>query len=330
MRAVTYEEFGPAPKVLTMKDLPDPTPNPGEVVVDLVYSGVNPSDVKARAGARPGQTRPPFPLIVPHSDGAGVIRAVGAGVSKDRIGQAVWIWNGQWQRPFGTAASQIAVPSQQAVALTEGTSMQTGACLGIPGLTACHAVFGQGDVSGQTILVQGGAGTVGLLAVQLARWGGARVIATARGRGADEARAAGAHEVVDYSTEDLSDQILDANDGAPVDRVIEVEFGLNIACDAKVIAPNGIIAAYGSAKQPAPTLPFMELMFKAVTLDAILIYLLPDDQRGKAIARLNDALAAGALNIPVDTIFGMDDCAAAHCAVEDGGRSGAILVDVSE
>ncbi|MFT7594018.1 MAG: NADPH2:quinone reductase [Paracoccaceae bacterium] len=326
MQAATYTAFGPASDVLRLQEIDNPLPGPGEVRVDLAYSGVNPSDVKARAGARAGVTDLPFPLIIPHSDGAGVISAVGDGVAADRVGQRVWIWNGQWQRPFGTAAQQITLPADQAVPLPDKTSMATGASLGIPGLTACFTVFNGGDVTGQTVLVQGGAGTVGYLAVQLAKWGGARVIATARGAGLDRVRAAGADVALDYADPDLAAQILAANDGAPVDQIVEVEFGKNVAINAEVIAANGRITAYGSAKDMTPVLPFYPLMFKAITLKVALVYILTPSQRADTEQRLDAALRASALDCPVEQVFELADCAAAHRAVEAGGRSGAILV----
>ncbi|ASM71117.1 MULTISPECIES: NADPH:quinone reductase [Roseobacteraceae] len=330
MRAIVYDRFGPAAEALSLTDMPSPEPAAGEVLVDLAFSGVNPSDVKARGGTRPGVTKPAFAQIIPQSDGAGTISAVGAGVDPARIGQPVWIWNGQWQRAFGTCAEQIALPSDQAVKLPDGVDMQTGASLGIPGLTACHAVFGGGDIRGKTVLVQGGAGTVGLLSVQLARWGGAHVIATARGEGAEHARAAGAAEVVDFTDAGLVEKVLAANNGNPVDRIIEPEFGINIAADIALIAQNGTIAAYGSAAQPKTDFNFLELMFKAATVDAILIYLLPLVERHHIITRLHDALTEGALTIPVEQVFALSETAAAHEAVEKGARHGAILVEVGK
>ena len=222
MKAITYSAFGPAADVLHLTDLPTPNPAPGEVLVRLTHSGVNPSDVKARAGSRPGVVKPPFDVIVPHSDGAGVIEAVGAGVETARIGQRVWIWNGQWRRPFGTAAEIIALPSAQAVALPEGMRNEDGATLGIPGLTAAHCVFGGGRVTDKTLLVSGGAGAVGHDAVQLAAWGGARVIATASPGDFDRVRAAGADTVLDYRDPDLAAQVLDLTGGRGVDRAVEV------------------------------------------------------------------------------------------------------------
>ncbi len=326
MQAITYDRFGAARDVLTLSDIPSPAPGAGEVRVTLAYSGVNPSDVKSRAGTRPGVTKPAFPLIVPHSDGAGEIVAVGTGVDSARIGQKVWIWNGQWQRSHGTAAQEITLPAAQAVPLPDGTSLETGATLGIPGLTACHAVFGGGDISGKTLLIQGGGGSVGYLAVQLARWGGARVIATCSARDRDRVAAAGADVVLDYRAPDLAAEVLAANGGSGVGSVVEVEFGRNIAVDAEVIAPNGRLAAYGSAAEMSPTLPFGPLLFKAATIDIILIYLLPAPERTLAIKKLHAALGAGALDSPIDAVFPLAETAAAHEAVEAAGRVGATLI----
>ena len=180
MRAITYDRFGPAADVLTLEDLPTPDPAPSEVLVRLETSAVNPSDVRARAGGRPGVTKPPFPKIIPHSDGAGVIEAVGDGVPGSRTGERVWIWNGQWRRAFGTAAEYIAIPAAQAVRLPEVTSFEQGAILGIPALTATHTVLGAGPVEGKNVLVSGGAGTVGRLAVQVAAASGAHAKSSGR------------------------------------------------------------------------------------------------------------------------------------------------------
>lgn len=326
MRAITYSAFGTAEDVLRYVELPDVVPGPGEVQVALQYSGVNPSDVKSRMG-RPGMDRPVFDQVIPHSDGAGVITAVGPGVDAARKGQPVWIWNGQWQRPFGTAASQITLPAEMAVPLPAKISAQTGAVLGIPGLTAAEAVLGGGEIRDQTVLINGGAGTVGLLAVQLAKWAGAKVIATCSTRDFERVKAAGADAVVDYGAVDAAQHILAANDGALIPTVVEVEFGVNIALDAEVIAPNGRLAVYGSAKDMTPALPFFPLLFKAVTIDIILIYLLPLAERQKRIIALHDALSACALTCPVEQILPLSEAAAAHRAVEAGGRSGAVLLD---
>jgi len=330
MKAITYRAFGAASEVLRVEDLPSPSPAVGEVLIDVAFSGVNPSDVKTRTRGQPGLQGFPWDYITPHSDGSGVICAVGEGVSSSRIGERVWIWNGQFRRACGTAAQQITLPSEQAVALPDGVSLEVGAILGIPGLTACYAVFGQGDVAGKTVLVQGGAGTVGILAVQLAKWGGARVIATCNPKAGSRVLSAGADVVLDYRAKDLAEQILQANGASPVDLIVEVEFGLNIETDAQVIAENGCIAAYGSAQEMSPNLPFMPLLFKAVRLEIILVYLLSETERATAILRLNQALKAGALSFDIEKVYAVSEACRAHEAVEAGNRQGAILIQIGE
>ena len=328
MKAIVYSAFGPASGVLHLVDLPTPSPAAGEVLVRLRYSGVNPSDVKARAGARPGVTKPPFPQIVPHSDGAGVIEAVGEGVDPARIGQRVWVWNGQWQRPYGTCAEYTALPQDQAVPLPEGVSDQVGAVLGIPGLTATYVVLGAGPVAGKTVLVSGGAGMVGHLAVQIAKASGARVIATASPAKHQILRECGADVALDYAAPDLAEKIIQATDGHGIDHAAELEFGANAALLTQVMAPNSRIMAYGSAQVPTPEIAFLNMMFKAITLESVLIYLQTPDQRARTIAALTDLLTAGHLHPRIGPVFDMADTAQAHDAVAQNSRQGAVLVKV--
>ena len=329
MRAITYSSLGAAAAVLVEEEVATPQPQSGEVLVRLHASAVNPSDVKVRAGQRSGASAMPFPKIIPHSDGAGVIEAVGDNVDEKRIGERVWIWNGQWKRAFGTAAEYICVTQDQAVPLPASTSFETGAALGIPGLTACHCIFGDGDISDKTILISGGGGTVGNLAVQMAHAGGARVLATASGEdNIKRVKSAGADHVFDYKNPNLADEILDATGGSFIDRIIEVEFGKNADTNAKVIKENGRIISFGSAQDMTPTLPFYPLLFKAVKLEFVLVYLLTADQRKKAISRLHRLLNADQLQVPVQKIYDLSDCAAAHQAVEAGSRSGTVVLKI--
>lgn len=327
MRAITYDRFGPASEVLTLKDLPTPDPAAGEVLVRLATSGVNPSDLRAREGGRPGVTKPPFPIIIPHSDGAGVIEAVGEGVDPARIGERVWIWNGQWRRAFGTAAEYIALPAGQAVPLPDATSFEQGATLGIPGLTAAHAVMAGGDVAGKSVLVSGGAGTVGNIAIQIAAKAGARVLATARGEaGRAACLKAGAEQVFDYGSANLAEEVLEHTNGQLIDRIVEVEFGRNIDTNTKLIAECGTLAAYGSAQEMSPVFPFYPLLFKAVTLDIVLVYLLNDMERAAAINTLTPLLEQNALDLRVSKLLDLTDCAAAHDIIAAGDRAGSVIL----
>ncbi len=326
MKAAVYRAFGAAADVLKVEDIERPEPGEGEVRVRIAFSAPNPSDVKARAGTRPGVVKPAFPTIIPHSDGSGVIDAVGEGVDAGRIGQRVWIWNGQWMRAFGTCAEYISIPGAQAVVMPDAVTLEQGAVLGIPGLTAAQVVFGGGDIAGETVLISGGGGTVGYLAVQLAKWAGARVIATGSPRDFDRISGAGADVVVDYSSDTLAADVIAANNGAMIDLAIEVEFGVNIAMICEVMKPNGRVAIYGSALDMTPTVPFGPILFKALTLDVVLIYLQTETDRTHTISRLHAALTEGALRIPVQKVFELEDTAKAQEAVEQGGRAGAILV----
>lgn len=327
MRAVWYEATGPAAEVLRLGEMETPEPGPGEVRVRLYASGVNPSDVKSRDGLR-GPIA--FPRVIPHSDGAGEIDAVGEGVSTARVGQRVWVWNAAWRRPFGTCAEHVCLPEAQAVALPQGTSFEAGACLGIPASTACHAVFADGDVTSQTMLVTGGAGAVGHYAIQLARWGGAKVIATVSGpEKAAAAAAAGAHAVVNYREGDVAAAILAANHGKPVDRVVEVEFGGNLPVTSAVIGEGGVIAAYGSMADAEPKLPFYPLMFRNVTLRMLIVYLLSSAERARILARLDAALEEGALSHAIAATFDLADSAKAHEAVESGKLIGNAVITIS-
>ncbi len=326
MRAICYDSFGAASDVLSIQDFDAPEPGPGEVRVRLSYSGVNPSDAKARAGLRPGVTKPPFPHVIPHSDGAGIIEAVGDSVNADRLGSRVWVFNGQWQRAFGTAAEMITLPAEQAVPLPDGIDEGIGATLGIPGLTAAQTVFGGGAIEGQTLLISGGAGAVGHNAVQLAAWGGAHVIATCSAKAREEVRAAGAADVFDYDDPDLATKILEATDGTGIDRAVEVEFGQNAALLAEVMRPLGTIATYGSGKAMTPEVPFGPMLFKALKIDITLIYILPAPARAAAIERLHTALTSGGLVPRIDQIFDFEDYAAAQDAVMSPGRKGAVLL----
>lgn len=326
MRAITYRELGPAGEVLQVETVPKPAPQKGEVLVRVHFSGVNPSDVKLRAGLRPGITQPPFPVMIPHSDGAGVIEAVGPDVPPDRVGEKVWLWNAGWQRAHGSAAEYVTLPQAQAVPLPDDTSLETGAVLGIPGLTAAHCVFADGSVRGKTLLISGGSGSVGRIAVQLAKWGGARVIATCAPSQKERVLSSGADAALEYDSSDLATQIMLCNAGRPVDRVIEVEAGQNINVIAQVIAEGGTIVAYGSAQVPEFQLPFYPLMFKNVSLRMVLIYLLSMAERVQAIMRLHDALTEGALCPDIAAIFPVEACELAHETVEAGRRKGAVLI----
>ncbi|HEV3069767.1 MAG TPA: NADPH:quinone reductase, partial [Streptosporangiaceae bacterium] len=270
MRAASYDRYGPAAEVLQVRDVERPVPGPGEVLVKVAFSGVNPTDCKSRSGATP---RPIDGFQIPHHDGAGVIEAVGGGVDPARAGQRVWLWFAAAGRRWGTAAEWTVVPEDQAVPLPDGASLELGASLGVPAMTAHWCVFADGPVSGKTVLVAGGAGAVGHFAIELAVRAGARVVATASGpEKAELARKAGAAHVVNYRDADAAAQIRAA--AGQSDRVIEVALGANLALDLAVAKPGSMIVTY--AAEPAdPVLPVRACMTANVMLRFILLYGVP-------------------------------------------------------
>lgn len=327
MKAAYHEQTGPAEQVLVVGELPDPQPAADEVRVRLAWSGVNPSDVKARSGAR-GPTMP-FPRVIPHSDGMGVIDAVGAEVDAARIGQRVWVWNAAWGRPNGTAAGFVVLPQQQAVALPDNVPGEVGACLGIPALTAAHAVLTDGGVAGQRVLVAGGAGAVGHYAVQFARLLGAHQVITtvSSAAKAELARAAGANVVIDYRNENVVERVREATSGAGVDRVIEVDIAANAAIDMEVVRPDGMWVVYGSGARQF-SLPFFPMISRNILVRFFIVYQLSAADRARANAVLDDFLRRDLLQHNIAARLPLASIAQAHELVEAGSVIGNVVVSI--
>jgi NADPH2:quinone reductase len=329
VKAAYYEKKGPAAKVLAVGEVPEPQPGAGEVRVKVAVSGVNPTDTKARGGWD-GVMEMPFPRVIPHQDGAGVIDRVGAGVPQSRTGERVWIYEAQRGRAFGTAAQYVAVPAENAVPLPEGVTFETGACLGIAGMTAHRCLFQDGGIQGQTVLVAGGAGAVGQAAIQLAKWGGARVVATvSRDEQEKVAREAGADLVIDRKGADPAGKIRAFARGAGIDRVVEVAFEANLDLNRAVLKANGVISTYSSGPaDSAPRIPFAPVMRQGITVHFILVYVMPREAHQSAARDVNAALEAGRYRPHVARVFELDDIAAAHEAQESGATVGKLLVRV--
>src|ERR1700681_2938691 len=292
MKAVWYERTGAAPDVLTFGDMPTPVAGPGEVRIRLEASGVNPADVGRRAGSYHALE---YPRVIPNSDGAGIIDQVGDGVTRLGVGERVWLFNGQRNgRAFGTAAEYIALAEHLVTPLPDRLSFAEGATLGIPGMTAWCCLFGNGPIAGKTVLVTGGAGAVGHYAVQLAKWGGARVIATVSSPlKAEQARLAGADLIVDYKAEDVIARTLAFTDGRGIDRVVDVDFGGNLATTLKLMAMNSTIAVYATNGNRNPVVPMRELMEKCIALRALVLFALPPSLLAAGQADISKWLAGG-------------------------------------
>jgi NADPH2:quinone reductase len=325
MRAAFYTRQGAAHEVLQVGDQPTPQPAPGEVRIRLRTSGVNPSDWKMRRGG-PGRHLA-APLVIPHSDGAGDIDAVGAGVP-DRVGERVWVWNGHWKRPHGTAAQYIVVPSVQAVRLPDRVDYGAGACLGIPALTAIQAVRLAQVGSGMRVLVAGGAGSVGHYAIQLAKLRGAWVVATVSNDAkAAHARAAGADEAINYRTEKVGERVRELTGGQGVDALIEMDLSGNSGLYPAIVKPHALVVVYGTSASDA-TLPAGWLMLNSITVRLFLVYDLPPADRAAGLAELTDHLEHGRLIHTVARRLPLEAIAEAHEIVERGAVMGNVVLDV--
>jgi len=341
LRAVVYERFG-GPEVLHLVHRPEPAPGPGEVLVRVAFSGINPTDWKSRRGPVPSQSQaePPFPQMVPNQDGAGTITRVGAAVDPGRIGERVWLWEAAWQRADGTAQELVALPERQAVPLPEGASLELGASLGIPALTAhrCLTVAEDGPphlgpraLEGRRVLVAGGAGAVGHAAIELAVWSGAQVVTTVSSTEKEVlAQAAGAHYVVNYRTEDVG-AVLRRLFPDGVDLIVEVAPGANSELDQTVLARHGTIAAYASDRE-ALSVKIRPGMGMNARYQFVLVYTEPDLAKRRALEDVAAAVSAGALRVGPEAglplhRFPLELAGEAHGAVE-GNIVGKVLIEV--
>lgn len=325
MKAAWFEQFGTADQVLQVGEQPKPSPQAGQVLVKLASSGVNPSDVKKRAGSFPNLLDDG--LVIPHSDGAGTIETVGDGVSEARIGERVWVYQAQYARRLGTAAEYVAVDEHRAVHLPDSVGFDVGACLGIPAMTAHRCVYADGDVSGQLVLVTGGAGRVGYYAIQWAVMAGAEVIATASNQqDRDLCLSLGATDVVNHREPDWGQQVLAVTGGRKIERVIDVEFGANLPQVLACIATSGVIATYSSTQVTQPTLPFLNMMYTDITLRMIIVYAMPEEAKIQAIEDIGRALASQSLQHRVAHNLALDDISRSHQLIEQGGFGGCVVL----
>ena len=329
MKAVWYEKFGNADEVLMYGDFVTPEPKHGEVLVKLQASGINPSDTKKRGGSNPAllDSGP----VIPHSDGAGIIEAVGPGIPASRVGEHVWIYNAQYDRQHGTAAEYVTLNSSQAVWMPESTGFEVGACLGIPAMTAHRCVTVNSPVDGRTILVTGGAGRVGHYAVQWAKHLGATVIATA---GSEDSRkectTAGADLVTGHPGKEANEAIKDFTNGKGVDTIIEGEFGGNLASILDVLKTNGSIVTYASGADPTPEIPFYRMMYLDITLSLVLVYVMPTQAKLKAAQDISEYLKQGKLLHRIVHTLPLSEIAEGHRLIEQGGFHGCVVLNCNE
>jgi NADPH2:quinone reductase len=328
MKAAWFEAFGNAKDVIRVGEQTKPRVGPGEVLVRLQTSGVNPSDVKKRAGAFPNLLKDG--PVIPHSDGAGVIEAVGDKVANSRVGERVWVYQAQFARSSGTAAEYVALDSNRAVSLPDNTDFDVGACLGIPAMTAHRCVHSDGDVKDHWILVTGGAGRVGYYAIQWAKMAGAKVIATASNI-EDKALCIklGASGVVNHREPDWSKKVLECTGGKKISRVIEVEFGANLPEILECIAVNGTIATYSSTTVKQPELPFLQMMYMDLTVRMVIVYSMPEAAKTLAVDDITRALERNLLSHRIAKTVPLESLAQAHQLIESPDLRGCVVVDTS-
>ena len=325
MKAVWYDKQGPAREVLHCGDMPTPEAGPGEVRIKLEASGVNPSDTYRRAGTTDPME---YPRVIVNSDGAGIVDRIGPGARRFKVGDRVWLYNGQRNgRAFGTAAEYIALDENLVTPLPDNLSFAEGATLGVPGMTAWVCLFHAGAIDGQTVLVTGGAGAVGHYAIQLAKWGGARVITTVSNpQKAEIAQAAGADLVIDYKQEDVAQRVRQFTPKG-VDRIVEVDFGGNIATTEKILARCATVAVYASKGNLKPQVTVRVLTGKNATIYGMQLPLTPLPLQRKAQAGITEWLAGGRRIHMVAAQFPLQQTAEAHLGVEAGTKLGTVIVD---
>ena len=327
MQAAWYETFGAARDVLHVTEWPVPMPAAGEVLVEVKASGLNPHDVKKRSGWMGGKLN--APRVIPHGDAAGIVVAVGEGLREHAVGDRVWVWGAGYRRPGeGTAAGYVAVCEDQAVALPDHLTFAQGACLGVPTFTAYYALLADGPVTGQDVLVQGGAGAVGSVAIEMARWNGARVIATVSSEEkAQIALAAGADHVVDYKRENAAQRVLEITRGRGVDRIVEVDFGDNIAMNAKVLKANGTLASYSSTRSREPVFRYYDFAIRGCRIHLVQAMTMPSDIRRRATVVISALLERRFLTPRIAETFPLARIAESHELLESGKALGNIVVE---
>ena len=324
MKAAVYREAG-GPEVLSVEEVADPVPGAGEVLVRVHAHGVNPTDWKRRSG---GRGKLPFPEIIPGYDAAGVIEAVGAGVDASRVGTRVWVWEGAHQKWDGTAAELVRVPSSRAMALPESISFAEGAALGVPAMTACHALMLAGDLAGETVIVTGAAGAVCNYAVQLAEAMGATVIGVVRGEAQkdEDATRAGADHVLNTDRDDFRKRAIEITDGAGAKCMIDVDLGAHLDFAWRIVAQNGTIASFGSATNPAPLLDWPKYMYRNVAIRGVAIFEVPEEAKLRVAGFVQECLEAGKLWHRIDSTYPLAEIAEAHRHQEQGRPRGKIIV----
>ena len=327
MHAYAYTAFG-APDVLQPIALPVPRPCRGQVLVRLHASGLNPHDTKKRSGWLGGEI--PAAGIIPHSDGAGYVVAAGAEVSSDLIGARVMAFGAGHGAYAGTAADYVLLPAENVLRIPDSLSFIDGAALGVPAVTACYAVFSGGSVASKWVLVHGGAGAVGRAAVDVARWAGARVIATVSSQEkAAIARDAGAEFVLNYRSDDIVAAVSEITGGKGTDLIVDVDFGANLELDAACVAENGRVASYSATSNRTPVLPYYGFAMKGVILHFVQAMNITADAQRLACDVIAAMLAENRLAVSVAHTLDLSNISEGHRLLETGHDGNKVIFEIN-
>jgi NADPH2:quinone reductase len=317
MNAIVIREFG-APAVMKVEEIPDPTPAAGQVLIRVKAAGVNPVDTYIRSGV---YARKPTLPHTPGMDIGGVVEAVGTGVTRVRPGDRVYAFL------ITGGYAQLALADEWQVRPLPGrASFGQGAAIGVPCTTAWLGLFRRGAARpGETVLVHGASGGVGLAAVQLARAAGLRVVGTAgTEEGLEAARAAGAHATLNHRSPDYLDELLAANGGRGPDVVLEMLANVNLDRDLDIIAPRGRIVVIGNRGRTE--IDARKTMAKDATIQGLMLFNATREELNEAHAALVAALETGTLAPVIGRELPLADAPAAHEAVMRAGALGKIVL----
>ncbi len=318
MKAIVVNQFG-GPEVLALATVPDPKPGPGQVVVQLAAIGINPVDTYIRSGNYAHKPALPY---TPGMDGAGVILAIGDGVTRLREGQRVYVAGSL----SGTYAERTLCDASHVHSLPENVSFAQGAALGVPYATAHVGLFSRGQAAaGETVLIHGGTGGVGLAAIQLAHAAGLTVYATGgTDIGRQLALAQGAHRVFDHQAPDYPEHILRETAGRGVHVILEMLGNVNLAKDLTLLAPRGRVVVIGS-RGPIEINP-RDLMARNADIRGVMLLNTPPEEIARVHAALEAGLENGSLRPAIGREFPLGDAAQGHIAVMTPGATGKLIL----
>jgi NADPH2:quinone reductase len=322
MKAILVQEFG-GPEVLRLEEVPDPTVGPGQVRVKVHAIGVNPFDTYMRTGGY--GIKPPLPYS-PGADAAGVVDRIGEGVVNVSAGDRVYVAGTAQHKAYGTYASMVVCEAHQVHPLPARISFAQGACVNVAYVTAWYALFCRASArAGDSVLVHGASGGVGVAATQMARAAGLTVIGTAgSGEGLEIVKAQGAHHAINHREEGYLNQVMSLTAGRGPDVIVEMAAHVNLDHDLSVVAPAGRIVVVGNRGRVE--IDARKIMTKNCTINGVFLWGIPADEVARAHQAIVAGLANGALSPVVGAELPLSEAARAHVMVMEPGARGKIVL----